>query len=137
MRWHLASFTVRNIPEDAKLRFRQIAAAHGRSMEEHLRQLVISADFGEAAPAPAYLAEERQTFRYDTSVQATPTGGDIVRELIRIADGAGEGVLDTGQYAKIRFMTAKDAMAELRRLANGVGLNLPPRMSTKLEAPDF
>ena len=142
MRWHVASFTVRNIPEDAKLRFRQIAAAHGRSMEEHLRQLVISADFGEAAPAttgiaPAYLAEERQTFRYDTSVQATPTGGDIVRELIRIADGAGEGVLDTSKYAEIRFMTAKDAMAELRRLANGVGLNLPPHMSTKLEAPDF
>ena len=60
-----------------------------------------------------------------------------MRELIRIADGAGEGVLDTSKYAEIRFMTAKDAMAELRRLANGVGLNLPPRMNTKLEAPDF
>jgi plasmid stability protein len=39
----MASLTVRNIPEDAKLRFRQIAAAHGRSMEEHLRQLVLHA----------------------------------------------------------------------------------------------
>jgi hypothetical protein len=39
----MASLTIRNIPEDAKLRFRQVAAAHGRSMEEHLRQLVLSA----------------------------------------------------------------------------------------------
>ncbi len=39
----MASMTIRNIPEDAKLRFRQVAAAHGRSMEEHLRQLVLSA----------------------------------------------------------------------------------------------
>jgi plasmid stability protein len=40
----MASLTIRNIPEDAKLRLRQIAAAHGRSMEEHLRQMVIEAD---------------------------------------------------------------------------------------------
>ena len=39
----MTSLTVRNIPETAKLRFRQVAAAHGRSMEEHLRQLVITA----------------------------------------------------------------------------------------------
>jgi plasmid stability protein len=45
----MASFTVRNIPEDAKLRFRQIAAAHGRSMEEHLRQMVINAAIDEQA----------------------------------------------------------------------------------------
>jgi plasmid stability protein len=31
----MASLTVRNLPDEAKLRFRQIAAAHGRSMEEH------------------------------------------------------------------------------------------------------
>jgi hypothetical protein len=42
----VASLTVRSIPEDAKLRFRQVAAAHGRSMEEHLRQLVIDAGSG-------------------------------------------------------------------------------------------
>ena len=40
----MASLTVRNVPEDAKHRFRQVAAAHGRSMEEHLRQMVIEAD---------------------------------------------------------------------------------------------
>ena len=125
----MATLTVRNIPDEAKHRFRQIAAAFGRSMEEHLRQLVIEADFGESGGER--VNEARHKFK------PAPTGGDIVRKLIRIADGAGEGVFDTGKYAEIRFMTAKDAMAELRRLANGVGLGLPPRMSTELEAPEF
>jgi hypothetical protein len=133
----MPSLMVRNIPEDAKLRFRQIAAAHGRSMEEHLRQLVIEADFGDVASRPSYVAEVRQTFKHAERDEPVRTKEDAVRELIRIADGAGEGAFDTGQYAQIRFMTAKDAMAELRRLAGGVGLNLPPRMNTKLEAPDF
>ena len=39
----MASLTIRNIPDDAKRRFRQRAAAHGRSMEEEGRQLVIAA----------------------------------------------------------------------------------------------
>lgn len=39
----MASMTIRNVPEDAKHRFRQVAAAAGRSMEDHLRQLVINA----------------------------------------------------------------------------------------------
>lgn len=127
----MASLTVRNIPEGAKLRFRQIAAAHGRSMEEHLRQLVIEADLEVAEPVASHVSETRQTFKHEQS------GVGIVSELIRIADGAGAGVYDTRKYAEIRFMTAKDAMAELRRLANGVGLDLPPRMNTRLEAPDF
>jgi plasmid stability protein len=38
----LASLTIRNIPEEAKRRFRQVAAAHGRSMEEEARQLILS-----------------------------------------------------------------------------------------------
>jgi hypothetical protein len=45
----VTSLTVRNIPDDAKRRFRQVAASHGRSMEEHLRQLVINADFEDEA----------------------------------------------------------------------------------------
>lgn len=125
----MATLTVRNVPDDAKHRFRQIAAAHGRSMEEHLRQLVIEADFEEANGN--HVSEARQKFK------PAPAKEDWVRELIRIADGAGEGVFDTGKYAEIRFMTAKDAMAELRRLANGVGLDLPRGMSTELEAPEF
>ena len=124
----MATLTVRNVPEDAKHRFRQVAAAHGRSMEEHLRQLVIDADYGNTA---GHVAEAPQTFKHQRS------GEDVVRELIKVADGAGNGVFDTGKYAEIRFMTAKDAMAELRKLANGVGLDLPPRLSTTLEAPDF
>ncbi|MEO6091845.1 MAG: hypothetical protein ABIT04_06200 [Novosphingobium sp.] len=126
----VASLTVRNIPEDAKHRFRQVAAAHGRSMEEHLRQLVIEAE-GPVSDGGNRTGEARQEFR------PAPTKEDWVRELIQIADGAGEGLPDSGKYAEIRFMTAKDAMAELRRLANGAGLDLPPRMSSKLEAPGF
>lgn len=127
----MATFTVRNVPEDVKHRFRQVAAAHGRSMEEHLRQLVIEAGSG-TAEAPAHLADAPQAFRH-----ATPSGEDVVRELLRVANGAGEGRFDAGKYAEIRFMTAKDAMTELRRLANGSSLDLPPRLSTELEAPGF
>lgn len=127
----MASLTVRNIPEDAKQRFRQVAAAAGRSMEEHLRQLVIEADFGVTEPAPNHVADVRQTFKHETPRD------HIVHELIRIADGAAAGAADAGKFAQIRFMTAKDAMAELRRLANGAGLDLPLRLSTQLEAPDF
>lgn len=127
----MATLTVRNLPDEAKHRFRQIAAAHGRSMEEHLRQLVIEADFGDAEPPSNRVADEQRTFRHHN------TGEDWVRELVRRADGAGEGIFDRGKYADIRFLSAKDAMAELRRLANGVGLDLPPRFNTKLEAPDF
>jgi len=39
----VASLTIRNIPEEAKRRFRQRAAAHGRSMEEEARQLILDA----------------------------------------------------------------------------------------------
>ena len=39
--WMMASLTIRNIPDDAKRRFRQRAAAHGRSMEEEARQLIL------------------------------------------------------------------------------------------------
>lgn len=123
----MASLTVRNIPEEAKRRFREIAAAHGRSMEEHLRQLVI----GAAASPPSSVAENRAGFR------PQPSAENWVHELIRLANGAGEDVFDVGKYSEIRFMSPKDAMAELRRLADGVGLDLPPRRSTKLEAPDL
>ncbi len=120
----MASLTVRNIPEDAKLRFRQVAAAHGRSMEEHLRQLVIEA---EVAPHPGRVSDAPLPFRH-----AAP---ESVRELLRIADGAEDS--DSPKYAEIRFMTAKAAMAELRRLANGAGLDVPAQLSPRLEAPDF
>ena len=127
----MATLTVRNVPDDAKHRFRRVAAAHGRSMEEHLRQLVIEADFGDAGAPLSHVADAPQSFRHKGSEE------NIVRELLRVADGAAAGALDTSRYADIRFMTAKDAMAELRRLANGVGFDAPTRLSTALEAPEF
>ncbi len=122
--------TVRDIPEEAKQRFRQIAAAHGRSMEEHLRQMIINAEASGIGPATG-VSDVKQTFRHE------PSKENWVHELVRLADGAGEGVFDVGKYADIRFMKPKAALAELRRLANGVGLDLPPRLNTKVEAPEF
>ena len=60
----MTSLTVRNIPEAAKLRFRQVAAAHGHSMEEHLRQLVITAG-SEQGPDFEGVKEVSQTFRHE------------------------------------------------------------------------
>jgi hypothetical protein len=130
----VATLTVRNVPDDAKHRFRQVAAAHGRSMEEHLRQLVIEADFGNAPPPARGVADVHQKFRHE------PSKEDWVRELVNKAadyEHHEEDYFNRGKYAEIRFMSAKDAMAELRRLANGVGFDLPPRFNTKLEAPEF
>jgi hypothetical protein len=127
----VATLTVRNIPDDAKHRFRQVAAAHGRSMEEHLRHLVIEADFDSARSGVSHVAEKAQPFRHQ------PSGKDVVHELIKAADGAGDHFLDPRKYAEIRFMSAKNAIAELRRLANGVGFDVPRRMSTDLDAPQF
>lgn len=125
----MPSLTVRNIPDDAKARFRRIAASHGRSMEDHLRQLIIGANDPETSRS--VVAEEA------TAIDAKAGDRDWVHELIRLANGAGEGVFDVGKFAEIRYMSPKDAMAELRRLANGAGLELPPRQSTKVEAPQF
>jgi hypothetical protein len=127
----VATLTVRNLPDDAKHRFRQIAAAHGRSMEEHLRQLVIEAGFGDAGPSASHVSDVPAAFRHKG------LGEDVVRELIKAAEGARDDGLDRRKYAEIRFMTAKDAMAELRRLANGVGFDAPRKMNPDLEAPQF
>ena len=133
----VASLTVRNLPEEAKQRFRQIAAAHGRSMEEHLRQLVIEADFRDAA-VPSHVAEKSQAFSAQQP-DDIPAREDLVTRLLKIADGAGvdASAFDTGRNANIRSMTAKDAIAELRRLAGGVSLPETPRLNTRLEAPEF
>ena len=133
----MTSMTVRNLPEGAKQRFRQVAAAYGRSMEEHLRQMIIEADFGDR-PANTGVRDVTHNFRhFEPVTDADATSRTRIERLIALANGAGEGVFDSGKYAEIRFMTAKDAMAELRRLANGVELPLPPRMNTTLEAPSF
>jgi plasmid stability protein len=127
----MTSLTVRNLPDDAKHRFRKVAAAHGRSMEEHLRQMIIEADFGETGAPASQLAEARQTFT------PQPAKENIVQKLLKLADGTSDNFLDPRKYEEIRFMTAKDALAELRRLANGVGFDVPRDMNTDLDAPKF
>lgn len=78
----MASLTVRNIPEDTKTRFRTIAAAHGRSMEEHLRQLVIEAGLGNSED-PGRVREKPASYRSEPREK----GEDWVSELMRLADG--------------------------------------------------
>jgi hypothetical protein len=71
----MASLTVRNIPEDAKLRFRQIAAAHGRSMEEHLRQLVINASMDD---------QQTHNFRhFETEPEFVSSGSPVIDGLLK------------------------------------------------------
>jgi plasmid stability protein len=132
----MTSLTVRNVPEDAKRRFRQVAAAYGRSMEEHLRQMIIEADFGDASQSGAHLAEAGKTFRHKP-VEENLVKKNIVQKLLNLADGTSDNFLDPRKYEDIRFMTAKDALTELRRLANGVGFDVPRTMNTDLDAPQF
>ncbi len=92
----MASLTVRNIPEDAKLRFRQIAAAHGRSMEEHLRQLVMNADMDSEPPFRG-VSDVTHKFKHFESVK--PLDPMVERRsridrLVALANGAGEGVFE-------------------------------------------
>ena len=84
----MSSLTVRNIPEDAKLRFRQVAAAHGRSMEEHLRQLVITAGFGDEAGFSG-VREVQRRFRHAEPLRADPKAQSRARIERLIALGRG------------------------------------------------
>ncbi len=87
----MGSMPVRNIPEKTKQRFREIAAAHGLSMEEHLRRLITESVSGDSSPATA-LGEEKADFGTASLGQAPED--NWVLELIRLANGAGEGVFD-------------------------------------------
>lgn len=84
----MASLTVRNIPEEAKRRFRLLAAAHGRSMEEHLRQLVIAAG-EEPYRSSSRLAEPRRAFRHEPPAYPAGTeplpGESFVEHITRIS----------------------------------------------------
>jgi hypothetical protein len=84
----VASLTVRNIPDDAKLRFRQIAAAHGRSMEEHLRQLVIDAESDGPATSMG-VQDMNQSFRHFEPLVADPKSANRARIERLIALGRG------------------------------------------------
>lgn len=83
----MATLTVRNVPDDAKHRFRQVAAAHGRSMEEHLRQLIIEAGHDEGRSLG--VADRRATFQH-RPVDEEPfvsTGSANIDRLVRLGRG--------------------------------------------------
>lgn len=84
----MTSLTVRNLPEGAKQRFRQVAAAHGRSMEEHLRHLVIEADAGDAMPN-ASVRDAGPNFRHFEPVPADPKAASRARIERLMALGRG------------------------------------------------
>jgi hypothetical protein len=83
----VASLTVRNIPEDAKLRFRQVAAAHGRSMEEHLRQLVIAAGFDDDRTGNGRtgkgVSDVTQSFKHFEPEPFVSSGSPVIDDLLR------------------------------------------------------
>ena len=90
----MATLTVRNIPDDAKHRFRQIAAAHGRSMEEHLRQLVIGAG---AVSEPA---EIRRVSNAPVPFVATAQNANWVERLIELAGGVGLHIPESRSFVR-------------------------------------
>ncbi len=96
----MASLTVRNIPDSAKLRFRQVAAAHGRSMEEHLRQLVIHAgladepevlgvrpEFVGVRPEFVGVRDVAHGFRHFPVEPPASTGSPVIDRLLRLGRG--------------------------------------------------
>ncbi|MBC7987919.1 MAG: ribbon-helix-helix protein, CopG family [Sphingomonadaceae bacterium] len=106
----MASLTIRNIPEEVKARFRQLAAAHGRSMEEHMRHLI----------------------------------ADLVRDDDRTPPVVKDNIVPDRAFRTYAASTIpdpapleKDWVAELRQLAAGADLRVPPRRAQKLDAPDL
>lgn len=77
----MGSVTIRKLDDIAKQNARLVAAAKGRSLEAELRELIerTYADRGEA----------EQIARIQIL-----SGADWVAELIRLADGAGEGAFE-------------------------------------------
>lgn len=84
----MASLTVRNLPEDAKHRFRQAAAAHGRSMEEHLRQMILEAGF-DNAQLPAGVKDMSAPYRHFAPAVPDPRAESRARIERLIALGRG------------------------------------------------
>ena len=84
----MASLTVRNLPDEAKLRFREVAAAHGRSMEEHLRQLVIeAAGMGSAASRVADASLPFKSFQPEQTPEAKAASRARIEQLIELGRG--------------------------------------------------
>lgn len=58
----MAQLVVRNIEEEVKARLRRRAAAHERSMEEEVRDILRNAVKGEAKPSPPLGSRLRRRF---------------------------------------------------------------------------
>ncbi len=106
----MATLTVRNVPEDAKHRFRQVAAAHGRSMEEHLRQMVIEAEPVIELPSQG-VGEVTSAFRHE------PVASVLQSDVAR----------DAAYAARIRAMSSREFIEHLVATAAGADLELPTR----------
>ena len=80
----VASLTIRNIPDEAKRRFRQRAAAHGRSMEEEARQLILQ----------SLRTEEKRPSMFEILYEASRPGLELPippRTPARIPDFGSDG----------------------------------------------
>ena len=109
----MATLTVRNIPDEAKHRFRQIAAAHGRSMEEHLRRLVIDADHDALVPASGAnasgVSDMTQGFSHfptETRKPAVSAARARIERLIELGRGLDDFALpprETGRIKDVDF----------------------------------
>ena len=77
----MSSLTVRNLPEGTKQRFRQVAAAHGRSMEEHLRQMVINADFDDDRTRKG-VSDVTQSFKHFKPEPFVSSGSPVIDRLL-------------------------------------------------------
>ena len=53
----MATLTIRNLDDTLKTRLRVVAALHGRSMEEEVRQIIREALLPETSAAPLHLAD--------------------------------------------------------------------------------
>lgn len=53
----MATLTIRNLDDTLKTRLRLVAALHGRSMEEEVRQILRGALLPEDGTAPTHLAD--------------------------------------------------------------------------------
>ncbi len=97
----MATLAARNLPENAKHRFRQVAAAHGRSMEEHLRQMIVDAGH-DIAPATGGVSDVSQSFRPFDTVDTRAESRARIERLIALGRGLEDFELPPREYGTIK-----------------------------------
>lgn len=119
--------TIRNIPEDAKHRFRQVAAAAGRSMEDHLRQLIISAG-SESELGVKGVNDMTTSFRHFKGDPKAKSRARIER-LIEL----GRGI--DWDPAPREVEPVRDSIFEMLYEASRPGIDLPIPVRTRARIP--